>query len=129
MDNANVENIAEHAKDMSASSSGKMATFTFTKEFAKEDPHPARLDPEGDGNNHSDSLLEFTLFPTQKRTMSSTSWSGADEFGLDMDPTLPHYHAGNGVACRYYNQTHCDNGPLCPYSHAPDKYSLRSRPE
>jgi hypothetical protein len=38
-------------------------------------------------------------------------------------------HRGSGVACRYYNRGRCFKGTSCPYSHAPDQYSLRSHPE
>jgi len=38
-------------------------------------------------------------------------------------------HRGSGVACRYYNRSRCFKGTSCPYSHAPDQYSLRSHPE
>lgn len=33
------------------------------------------------------------------------------------------------MTCRYYNKSRCGKGNSCPYSHAPDLYSLRSHPE
>ncbi|KAH0835026.1 hypothetical protein J3R83DRAFT_10763 [Lanmaoa asiatica] len=34
-------------------------------------------------------------------------------------------HTGNGIPCKFYNRTECNNGHACRFSHAPDNKSER----
>lgn len=104
-------------------------------EFIMEEPSSMqqRLDEDGNSDLSSEKTSVFTLGPNsprvQKRVVSNADGGVGAGFGLDKRAEPASYHMGNGVACRYYNRARCSKGTSCPWSHAPDTYSLRSRSE
>ncbi|PVF94614.1 hypothetical protein CPB86DRAFT_800363 [Serendipita vermifera] len=69
-------------------------------------------------------ITNATAVPSEYENSTSASVLATEHDGQPASD-----HVGNGVACRYYNRSRCLKGNSCPFSHAPDLYSLRSHPE
>jgi hypothetical protein len=89
-----------------------------------------RLNGQKDSDVASEQTSPFTNGVGTPRGVASSADGGvAAGFGLDKLAEPPSEHYGSGVACRFYNRARCVKGSSCPWSHAPDTYSLRSHPE
>ena len=86
--------------------------------------HDSTDEDDGDADE-----VEFVLEVTPIQSeIDSESVAGVSTMS-DIFSVSSQNHRGSGVACRYYNRGRCFKGTSCPYSHAPDQYSLRSHPE
>lgn len=111
---------------------GQTASETLTTDDEDEVEIIVDSSMRQDGDKSSKSSSErkgsTTIGDSQSRVPRSLD-GGVVGFGMGTPSTPPSEHQGNGVACRFYNRERCIKGSACPWSHAPDTYSLRSRPE
>jgi hypothetical protein len=101
-------------------------------EWIMEKPTPTqgRFDGDKESDVASEQTSAITTGIGSPRGVASSADGGvAAGFGLDELAEQPSEHYGSGVACRFYNRARCAKGSSCRWSHGPDTYSLRSRPE
>lgn len=99
-------------------------TRSVAYERTPTEQHDSADEDDGDADE-----VEFVLEVTPIQSeIDSESVAGVSTMS-DIFSVSSQNHRGSGVACRYYNRGRCFKGTSCPYSHAPDQYSLRSHPE